>query len=722
MALKYTITYDGVDGEGNEARIAIPDNAYTGSPFFALTDAPLYRQDKLEFSVAPGTLPTPLPEQVYVSVDGVGAGAWTLVTQQTDVETGAFVTYTGAREFNDVQIADAVMYILNLPVGTSPLTNYRGAYHRRWATILDGDLNGWISRRIQRQGELPSLDTLLRELPKYGYTLTLANIPPFNAPITGVSIVPLHIAAQSVAKDLPAGYRLRTHKEPLINPLTRAMAYIFDGQLFSPWDGQGYDTYADFVNSADFARRIEFPDVASHGEATVLMEMRRYHDYYTQETITAEMPITPFAVRDLVRTGRDNRTWIVESVSHTEVATQLRLIRQKSLPVAQLYRTSAPPYQSAAPANALVPSPPLVRHIRTDITHPTTGETANWDDVGGAALIEFIGARTGEPWLAYEWRLVRQDGTIYDEGTIENPATNASEYILLFAAESPLTLRVRSVNAAKGAGVWADALVWTPSFQPAQVISLSIITAPDLDAMGSYSIDAQHKMLNAITLPINPEPAFTKAYRITSAAYGKALRPSAIGPANNSVVTDLKVEPSKLTLDGIFSFLTGRNTERIVCVANLYGGGREIAPFSGLFFARYSQVSTNMMTGEVSLTWSGEAPLISGGVPDGWTDAQADAYELTADKANEDKRLFSQAGCWVKPGKDSDIGNALNIIVRVFVAGVNAQGQPLSTEGGKYDNTVLDIRQWDEQQFGESGEYIAGKQPQIFVFASPPTF
>ena len=95
---QYTIAYDGVDGEGNEARLAIPNTAYAGGSFFALTDAPLYRGDTLRFSLAPGTLPTPLPEQVYVSVDGVDAGAWTLVKEQPDVRTGAFVTYEARRE------------------------------------------------------------------------------------------------------------------------------------------------------------------------------------------------------------------------------------------------------------------------------------------------------------------------------------------------------------------------------------------------------------------------------------------------------------------------------------------------------------------------------------------------------------------------------------------------------------------------------------------------
>ena len=760
---QYTIAYDGVDGEGNEARIAIPDIAYAGGSFFALTDAPLYRGDTLRFNLVPGTLPTPLPGHVYVSVDGVDAGAWTLIRQSLDVETGAFVAYEAKREADAQEIADAVMGILLTDVdgynrdGIPPI-------QKRWAAILDGDLNGWIARRILGKGDKPTLDTLLRELPKYGYQLTLADVAPFNNAAIPISIVPLAVAAQTAPKPLPQGYRLTQYEEPLINPLTRRLTFTA---------GE-----ADYFGGSGHAAHLGLAPTL--GEGAVLLEMRRYHDYYTQERLTAEMPIAAYGVRDLVRTGRDTppRDWIVESVSHTEVATQLRLIRNKALTPATLMANSPAPYNtSARPYNAKpgVPSVRIQYVFKSDDPRTAAEDitTIDWRTVGGGAVAVITPPRFGHPLTRIHWQVRRKnaqgnyvltDGAYYLEGDIEEPPPILPVYVpLMPMLAGDYDITVYAVNA-YDEGQRSSAVQFTITAGFPEMLGILALTTPDVNASESLSLEAQRRMFT--TAEINK----------------RGLISSAVGTALAVTGTSIALAAAVFGTFGAYAIisafgLTGSVGISSIITASGWAAGVFAAPFVVPFF-----VATLPIAAAAGLTIYGRlsAPRIAliarvfgagrmigvqiqvrrstlrvsrqGTETRAWTD-WADIGDLPgADFGNIShsaptlatldyiarKRLLQTD--WIATygsANQAGIGGRAGFAVQFqyrpwYITGVHEEGHddagqgipttPARGYGAFIQTPVYDVRQWTARQFGDDGNLLDPAIPTEYDFEDPPPF
>ena len=145
-----------------------------------------------------------------------------------------------------------------------------------------------------------------------------------------------------------------------------------------------------------------------------------------------------------MRTTRDNRDWIVESVSHTEVATQLRLIRNKALALDALYGASPEPYNRADPpaynARPGVPSVEMISRWTADDprTAAVDEKTIDWVNpyvdengdtqpaVGGGIVAKITPPRFGHPLTAIEYHVrlngVLQNGEYYIDGAIDKPS------------------------------------------------------------------------------------------------------------------------------------------------------------------------------------------------------------------------------------------------------------------------------------------------------------
>ena len=438
----------------------------------SLTDYPLHRGDRLSVTVLTDDIPNPLRETITPTIGGRNFGAWTLESRQLDVSGDATIL-TAKRNADAQSLADEVTAIMtadyNLAVNTTALP----AAHKRWNEILDRQVDttaneghilptnlmtipllGWIAQRIVRKGDRPSLDIWERELPRYGFTLMLGKVGAFSG--DNISVVPLEYVRAPTATALTAG-AITGRQSNLAPPLSRDISFTatqIEYRAGGTTDANGVRTPGGY--------HINVGNAPTLGEGVVLLEMRRYLDLLTSESITAAIPLdTSFNIRDHV--SYDSVNYIVVGVKHdvggSREQTTLTLQRRYTPTREQIRAGSPAPYNaSALPYN----SPPGQATITAEhkFTAPDpypaspalAGKSIDWEQIGGGVGLLISPPATGLPLTKYEVSIERNgliDGVQYRiDYTFPNPASNIGTPLVL--ANQPAgvyTARVVAFNA-----------------------------------------------------------------------------------------------------------------------------------------------------------------------------------------------------------------------------------------------------------------------------------
>ena len=478
----------------------------TGLSQMVVADNPLYRGDSLTFSILAASAPSPLPEVVSATIGATSFGDWQLVSQRFSVNE-TLIEFSAQRLADEQTYADAVTAILDADYTLDVDDPELPAVHLRWNAILDGNTTGdlrilkWIRQRFARKGDRPSLATYERELPKYGFTLALGQIPPFSSASPAISVIPLEWVNPGDKRTIAATAQ-STKSAALAPPLTRDMSFTAAGVEYrsggtTETDAEGNETHT------PGGYHINLGQASTLGEGAVLLEMRRYQGLLTGERREVLLELDPtYSIRDLVSYG--GQDYIVVGAQHESggksAQTELSLLRRYTPTQAQIQAGSPPPYDTTLRAYNAAPDAPMIS-IVYEFTAPSdasqyAGESVNWRDVGGGTVAIITPPVYGHPLTKYSWGITQPGSTQpYERAAdIPNPpGSGATAMPILNMPAGNYAITVRAHNAF-GASSPATAVFDITAGTP-EIATLSLLTTDDLQTLQELTPEAQERIL-----------------------------------------------------------------------------------------------------------------------------------------------------------------------------------------------------------------------------------